>query len=342
MWYQNVVNVPSWKFPGGHIHKEDYGCRFLPFQEKVWLSSGGQGTVWRVKIHRDHFDPDTQTVSSNISKQSLRCALNHYRNKRLREYPDENFNFAMKEFVDADDFQDEFDALNLVRGNLNGYEHLIKALAAFSHGRKNFLIFPLAKGNLVKFWQQWGSSPRNVSWMLTQCHGIMEGLQRIHQLRSTDPSNDIVMLGRHGDIKPQNILWFADAPKADRLVLSDFTLMRFHEKGKKQETTMDRISGTRTYRAPEVEVMSHHHVSQMYDVWSLGCVFLEFISCHLAGYDATRNSFFTGSDGQRYQSFRTTREMDDAQRLGYFDDKFFFYTPGTAKAQVKESVGQVR
>lgn len=71
MWYQRVVDVPTWRFSVHDIRKERYHWhRVLPFQEKTKLSSGGQGVVWKVKIHRDHFDPFTQVVSRIISKLS--------------------------------------------------------------------------------------------------------------------------------------------------------------------------------------------------------------------------------------------------------------------------------
>lgn len=250
--------------------------------------------------------------------------------------------FAVKEFGNPQDFQDELEALKLFSGDRKGHEHLIKVLAAFSQCGRDFLIFPLAEGSLDKFWQQWDASPpQNALWLIEQCHGLTEGLQHIHQYVSTDLSNDVTVLGRHGDIKPQNILWFQDSSNKNRLVLSDFTLMRFHTKGSNQETTMDRISGTKTYRAPEVEVKSHHHVSQGYDVWSLGCVFLEMISCYLVGYKATYERAFKGADGQNYQSFQTVREMNSVAAIGYLDEKYFLYMPGKPEAELKKSVEYV-
>lgn len=248
----------------------------------------------------------------------------------------------MKEFRNAHDFRDELNALKLFSGNRKGHEHLIKVLAAFSQCGRDFLIFPLAKGSLIELWHQWDDSPpENALGMIEQCHGLMEGLQHIHQYVSTGLSQDVTVLGRHGDIKPQNILWFRDSSNKDRLVLSDFTLMRFHEKDSNQETTLDRISGTRTYRAPEVEVSSHHHVSQKYDVWSLGCVFLELISCYLLGYKATRGRAFKGADGQDYQSFHTVREMNSIAAIEYLDDTYFLYMPGSPEAKIKKTVEHV-
>lgn len=117
--------------------------------------------------------------------------------------------------------------------------------------------------------------------------------------------------------------------------------MRFHVEGSNEATTMDRIGGTKTYRAPEIDFMSGKHVSQKYDVWSLGCVFLESISCHLVGHNATRRQYFTGDDGQEYQSFYTARLVEDSVDSGIYEDKFFLHKPGEKKAEVKASVQQV-
>lgn len=238
------------------------------------------------------------------------------------------------------------EALKLFNQPDNRYESLIKALAAYSQFGKHFLLFPLAEGNLDKFWREAGPSLQDPLWLLIQCHGLTQALHCIHQYQATkatnSSSNGKKLLGRHGDIKPQNILWFKDPSTAgDRLVLSDFTLMRFHAQGSNTETTMKRIGGTMTYRAPEVVVTFGKHVSQGYDVWSLGCVFLEFISCHLTGYEATRGQHFKGHDGRDYQSFKTARRMEGSFASRYFEDTFFLYDRGMQEAKVKESVGLV-
>lgn len=71
MWYQRVVDVPYWRFSVHDIRRDEYHWhRVLPFQEKTRLSSGGQGVVWKIKIHGDHFNPSTQAVSRIISNSS--------------------------------------------------------------------------------------------------------------------------------------------------------------------------------------------------------------------------------------------------------------------------------
>jgi serine/threonine protein kinase len=91
--------------------------------------------------------------------------------------------------------------------------------------------------------------------------------------------------GRHGDLKPENILWFKNYKDNDHnsfmgvLKISDFGLTRFHKTASTSRTDPFGISPT--YRAPEYDVRKK--VSQSYDVWSLGCVILEFITWYILG-----------------------------------------------------------
>lgn len=98
--------------------------------------------------------------------------------------------------------------------------------------------------------------------------------------------------GRHGDIKPENILWFVDYEgKRDYLAISDFGLTQFDTAKSHSRASQDHILGfSSTYRAPDLH-LEDQKISQKYDVWSLGCVFLEFISWFLLGYDETVSRF---------------------------------------------------
>lgn len=121
--------------------------------------------------------------------------------------------------------------------------------------------------------------------------------------------------------------------------------MRFHAQGSKTDTHVDSVGRTRTYRAPELDAFPSldSRVSQKYDVWSLGCVFLEFISCHLVGYKATRGDekHFDGDPGQGYETFNTTRVVEDFTAGGGVEDKYFIHKRGKHVAEVKESAKNV-
>ncbi|KAG8168310.1 hypothetical protein KVR01_003999 [Diaporthe batatas] len=321
---QPLVAVPAWDFTSDDIRVEEYTVMYhnMPFLKKENLSRGAQGTVWKVEIHHAHF------TGRRTGSDRWEC---------FQKGPE----FAVKEFSKKEEFEQELSALTKFNSSETKHRHLIRVLAAYSQGRTYFLILPLAKGDLVEFWRKNDRELNDPLWLLQQCRGLTDGLYNIHEGRS--------LRGRHGDIKPPNILWFIDeSTRENRLVLSDFTLMRFHEQGSKTETLVHSVGRTRTYRAPELDaVLSHNiRISQKYDVWSLGCVFLEFISCHLVGYNATRGAYderqerhenyFEGDDGQRYETFDTTRVVEDRKVIGGFEDKYFVSKEKVAT--VKESV----
>lgn len=62
--YQYEVAVPVWDFSAHEIQEQQYDRRQqLPFLSRLPISRGGQGVVWKVKIHCDHYKTKTQSVS---------------------------------------------------------------------------------------------------------------------------------------------------------------------------------------------------------------------------------------------------------------------------------------
>jgi serine/threonine protein kinase len=122
------------------------------------------------------------------------------------------------------------------------------------------------------------------------------------------PSDD-PEYGRHGDIKPQNILWFAtQGNDRDLLVVSDLGLTRYHS-----QLTKSHVYGvdglTWAYRPPEIDL--RQRIAPSYDIWSLGCVFLEFVIWYLEGFDAV-------------EQFGLDRAEDDVSQVrGLSEDKYF-------------------
>ncbi|TQN66682.1 Cyclin-dependent kinase 11 [Colletotrichum shisoi] len=88
--------------------------------------------------------------------------------------------------------------------------------------------------------------------------------------------------GRHGDLKPENILWFPDVrDKRGILKITDFGQAELHSKTSK---TYRRSKGfdTLTYRSPECDTPPQL-IRQSSDIWSLGCISLEFVTWLLGG-----------------------------------------------------------
>ncbi|KAI0000238.1 hypothetical protein F4779DRAFT_150097 [Xylariaceae sp. FL0662B] len=311
--------VPFFDMRQDHVHfyKMEDPRSTLPFLEWDIQKKGGYGTVWRARIHPAH---------------------HNYKSENPNPY------FAVKEInsTDAKGYEDEVRVLERFSGSQKGHDHLIRLLMAFQHGKQYYLVFPLAQGNLVDLWSQAQRSPTSLQqsrWVIKQCLGMADGLKKIHRNfswfknRNTD-GNGLLDVdknrGRHGDIKPENILCFRNPGEDDsRLVISDFGLTRFHSANSVSNVPPDKVGGlSRTYRPPEFDMKSS--ISQAYDMWSLGCLYLEFISWFLLGYDETRDKF---------NQARIDDDISNPHNPPNQEDKFFNLSPD-GKAVLKESVKQ--
>lgn len=237
------------------------------------------------------------------------------------------------------DFEREIEILNRFSGDT--HEHLISLQAAFRHGDEYCVIIPWAEGDLKHMWmRQSHGDPldkANLEWLLKQCRGIASGLQKIHFYQTSetlppssgdtdddsDDSNDATssrrVYGRHGDIKPENILLFRnphDPRDRGRLVITDFGLTRFHTDGTRTYFTSKDVVATMTYRPPECD-MEGCTISRSFDIWSLGCVLLEFVAWYLGGWKLVH-------------SFVQHRKVYNPLVFGFRIDQFFEIVRGGA------------
>ncbi|KAF4337521.1 serine threonine kinase [Fusarium beomiforme] len=159
--------------------------------------------------------------------------------------------------------------------------HLIRAIAAYKKGPDRCFIFPWAEGgNLDSLWRTDQSKLDKdlVIWAINQMAGISGGIWKLHEINI-----------RHGDIKPANILCFKDS--VDRngrgtLKIADVGLAKVHNEYTQYRNvaTTNRHSSER-YEPPEMpSYLRGDPVSRRYDVWSLGCVFLEFAIWLILGW----------------------------------------------------------
>jgi serine/threonine protein kinase len=125
-----------------------------------------------------------------------------------------------------------------------------------------------AGGNLANLWNTHGSGcdGATIDWALTQIQGLADGINKLHAIHT-----------RHGDIKPENILIFPTTGSIGQLVIADVGLAKFHaEYTRKRFSPTTTIHGSRTYSPPEA-LDKNAIYSRKYDVWSFGCVLLEFL-----------------------------------------------------------------
>jgi serine/threonine protein kinase len=227
-----------------------------------------------------------------------------------------NPSFALKRLhsIDKVDFDSEVEMHKVFSGKRQ-HPHLVKLLATYEYKGRFYLLFPYAKANLRSYWEETPVpifSAITVEWFLRQCKGIASAVLRIHGYQSTQDSLDALakiqetqaesrttssevgdrIYGRHGDIKPENILWsdeenMDDDPRFSEqgiLLIADFGLMKYH-KTLTEFHAPERVAGSATYEPPEVAgLTSRAKISRAYDIWSLGCVYLEFITWLVCGW----------------------------------------------------------
>ncbi|KAI1370664.1 kinase-like protein [Hypoxylon crocopeplum] len=248
----------------------------LPFIEEIQLNQeaptailGGQGVVSRVEIHRAHYKLE------DLAKDQPKV----FAIKRLHS-------------VDKDHFNSEVESLK--RFSNGNYPHLIKLFATYYDSKSYHLIFPWADGNLRDFWKENPMPNRTYElalWIADQCRGIADGLKMIHRDDFEVPSSlspRDAITGRHGDIKPENILRFKESANNGKLgtgllKISDFGLTRWHRDISNNKTYMDRLTVSKSYRAPEYDL--EKPISQPWDIWTLACLYLEFLTWYLLGWD---------------------------------------------------------
>ncbi|KAH8893880.1 kinase-like protein [Thozetella sp. PMI_491] len=283
----------------------------LPFIEYKNVADGGYSRVRKVKIHPAHHNLSSPRES------------NPY--------------FALKSLHTSDyrQFCEEVKVLQRFSGVDKGHSHLTRLLLAYQHNGTYHLLFDWADGNLREFWEQQSNPSMNVRtahWIVQQCLGLTQGLRRIHhtaddtwEKSSRRDFKHEKSWGRHGDLKPENILWFNDASDS-RLVISDFGLSRYHSyRSKSADIQYEGFSPT--YRPPECDL--HEVITQRYDIWTLGCLFLEFLTWYILGFEAVNNTF------------PRERIMDDYQTTSFREDKFFNVVRGDngdRHAELKNSV----
>lgn len=204
------------------------------------------------------------------------------------------------------------------------HPHLISLLATYQQFRVYYLIFPWA-------------DLQTIMWVAKQCEGIANGLVKIHKYQTSNsklqPGFHENRYGRHGDLKPENILWFSD-PDGGTLKISDFGLSEYSTLHRKSYKPRSRVATSMSYRPPECDLKGGQ-IGQSYDIWTLGCLYLEFITWLLGGWDLVKN-------------FERKRMLFDSMWCDMSTDTFFELVecpnsrrPGVIAAMVKPAVTSV-
>ena len=160
------------------------------------------------------------------------------------------------------------------------------------------MLFPYAQCNLREYMRdgKFGGGKEDVLWLLEQFKGLASALKKIHGL--TDEQSPMLQpptqgaiqrerrAGWHHDIKPENILFSIyrhTNPPRKLFQISDWGSGKINTIISGTVNT-NSPTGTPTYEPPEFIIEGR--TSRPYDVWSLGCVFLELLVWALVNFDA--------------------------------------------------------
>jgi serine/threonine protein kinase len=199
----------------------------------------------------------------------------------------------------------ELDALDLERIYSLHHPHLIQSLATCVIGNLYYTIFPWAAGGtLGDFWEREDGRERTAQlalWSLRQMFGLASALKALHTINC-----------RHGNLKPDNILHFNSACE-DILVIA-----AIHSSRSFLTPTSLRVDPTRNrtttplYDAPEVEGDPITLRSRKYDIWSLGCILLEFVIWFFYDFESIRIFNYARSEDGGVESYLKITEAIEA------------------------------
>ncbi|KAI3548160.1 protein kinase domain-containing protein [Colletotrichum filicis] len=306
----NFCNQYQWEFfvpvfaPNEPAHVFDPRCP-MPFLDEFEPYATNFSIVRHFVIHRSHLNfPRDDQIGTVVDAE-------------------DNPHVAVKELLSAqgltvDKFQylAKNEATILTRLRDQDHPHFIRAIASYTQGNRHFFVFPWARGgNLRNFWesqpslsaaseetstQDWNTY---LEWFFEQLLGLASAIKNLHHPRD-DPNESC----RHGDLKPENILCFSkneDAigkgriPVGVLLVVADAGHAKVHEMATEfrgSPTTTPK--GTIMYSPPEADIKKAR--SRRYDIWSLGCLYLESLIWMMYGYEALKSFHQDVGPGEPY------------------------------------------
>ncbi|KAK3949093.1 kinase-like domain-containing protein [Pseudoneurospora amorphoporcata] len=325
--WQWTTLAPFFERADGHRDVNHYPLfprSILPFTEVTGVEGteeGGGGFVFEAKIHPDHHTFHNQECAYNPESVAEKKKPEIERHCACR--------FAVKRLHSRErsTFNQEVDILK--KFSNERHSHLISLLATYERKDKFYLIFPFAEANLNSYWKKVHPSPcidkATVWWVAEQCKGIANGVVHIHAYESSRSDSHLKeprkLLGHHGDIKPDNVLWFSTPAGAKELTahspnfrggtlkLTDFGLAGLDTRRTVSRDIGD-IAISRDYCAPEFDVDGDCKPGRQKDMWALGCVYLEFITWLVGGWPLV-------------EEFRNARKMKDPNWNSFETSTFF-------------------
>jgi serine/threonine protein kinase len=208
---------------------------------------------------------------------------------------------------------------------------IVPHITSWSQANEYYILYPAARYSLREYMRTVDPVPftkLQTLWFLRQLLGLALAIDHVHKLKhptntEKNPSTEAYW-GCHFDIKPENILVFEKVRhKHSRFKITDFGVGVFNQagnQGARSHLTSD-ARGTETYFAPDKERLGR--VSRPFDMWALGCVYLELMVWLFRFFDGSAGDFSTAR-------FDYTR-ADPRNRT----DRFWLSTPTPQGSEYK-------
>lgn len=282
-----------------------------------YVALGGFGKVYKVQINPSHYNFVSAADSRSgdtVSKTPQKCfALKKLNDNKLEVFEEElkSLLFCLHhKFVDEQLLEE-------------GQKHMSHVRASFEIRNKTnstteyFFLFDWQDGNLSEFWRNEDkrrNDENHPRCMAQQIFGLAAALQCVHNDRtarqcSPRAQNYYSVYGRHGDLGPSNILYSITERGELELKLADFGLTQLHSRSSRTFDNKKPTHRTETYRGPEFDIKDGM-ISRATDIFSFGCVILEYITWYLLGNDAVKG-------------FSDTRFKPEPHRPGFATDTYF-------------------
>lgn len=219
------------------------------------------------------------------------------------------------------------------------HDHIVRCLSVFQYHQACYIMLEWADGrNLQYLWESLdrpSMTQELIRATVEQIKGLAGAINTAHNPGEGQPHF------RHGDLKPQNILWFPDATekglarksKIGKLKIGDWGVAKEHRSGtdiRQYNTTGGHAS--RRYEPPEESTGFKNALassksrdipvlrSRRYDIWAMGCITLEFLIW-----------LMYGSKG--LNKFQESVGIGDAE-----ESRFYRLIPDKDKAEVRHVV----
>jgi serine/threonine protein kinase len=224
------------------------------------------------------------------------------------------------------------------------YQHLITLLGTYSIGSSFFFIFPGVECSLEDYLARTpaplvprlrlrllqSSDAATMRWLSEQILGLTAAVNLMHSESGLlgGGLGTPAKYARHGDLNMENIHWLkSKANYRGTLVIGDLGPVDVYGGHSYSGIPDEKPYHASIYCAPEYKIMDAG-ISRAYDIWSLGCIFLEIITWALGGNE------------ERARFLQTRSEADRS----WFETNVFFHTKQRGAKyvfMVKEQVTQV-